>query len=351
MNVTVAEIAELVGGRVHGDASLLLTGVRAIRQARPGDLTFLSDPRYRPYLTGTRAAAALVGRDLPEAPCTRIEVDQPFTAFLRVLEAYPPSQPVHPVGIDPTAAVAEEAELGEHVAIGPHAFVGPGARLGDNVVVYPNVFVGARCSIGSDTVIYANASLREDTRVGQRCIIHCGASIGSDGFGFVPRDGRHEKVPQVGNVELGDDVEVGANSTIDRAAFGTTLIGSGTKVDNLVQIGHNTEVGEHCLICGNAGVAGSAIIGDHVTVAAGAGVAGHLEVGDHVTIAGYAGVTKSIPPGRIVSGFPATDHAAERRVKVATRRLPDALRTLRELERRVEELENLLHGRETENDR
>ncbi len=351
MNVTVAEIAELVGGRVHGDASLLLTGVRAIRQARPGDLTFLSDPRYRPYLTGTRAAAALVGRDLPEAPCTRIEVEQPFTAFLRVLEVYPPSQPAHPVGIDPTAAIAEDAELGDRVAIGPHAFVGAGARLGDNVVLYPNVFVGARCSIGSDTVVYANASLREDTRVGRRCIIHCGASIGSDGFGFVPRDGRHEKVPQVGDVELGDDVEVGANSTIDRAAFGTTLIGSGTKVDNLVQIGHNTEVGEHCLICGNAGVAGSAIIGDHVTVAAGAGVAGHLEVGDHVTIAGYAGVTKSIPPGRIVSGFPATDHAAERRVKVATRHLPDALRTLRELERRVEELENLLHGRKTENDR
>jgi len=351
VNVTVAEIAELVGGRVHGDGSLLLTGVRAIRQARPGDLTFLSDPRYRPYLTGTQAGAALVGPDLPAAPCTRIEVDQPFRAFLRVLEVYPPSQPVHPVGIDPTAAVAEDAELGENVAIGPHAFVGPGVRLGDNVVLYPNVFVGARCSIGSETVVYANASLREDTRVGRRCIIHCGASIGSDGFGFVPRDGRHEKVPQVGNVELGDDVEVGANSAIDRAAFGTTLIGSGTKVDNLVQIGHNTEVGEHCLICGNAGIAGSAIIGDHVTVAAGAGVVGHLEVGDHVTIAGYAGVTKSIPPGRIVSGFPAMDHVAERRVKAATRRLPDALRTIRELERRVEDLENLLHGRKTENDR
>lgn len=326
-----------------------MTGVRAIRQAKAGDLTFLSDARYARYLAQSSATAVLVGRDLPEAPCTRIEVDQPFAAFLRVLEAYPPSQPDHPKGIHPTAVIAPDVALGEGVAVGPHAFVGAGTKVGDRVVLYPNVYVGARCSIGSDTVIHANASLREETEVGNRCVIHCGAVLGADGFGFVPRDGRQAKVPQVGNVQLGDDVEVGANTAIDRAAFGSTVIGSGTKIDNLVQIGHNTEIGEHCIICGNAGIAGSAILGDYVTIAAKAGVAGHLEVGDHVTIAGLAGVTKSVPSGRTVSGFPATDHAEERRVKAATRNLPVALRTIRELERRVEELENLLNGRTTEN--
>jgi UDP-3-O-[3-hydroxymyristoyl] glucosamine N-acyltransferase len=258
-------------------------------------------------------------------------------------------RPCPPSGIHPTAVVGPDASLGKGVALGAHCYVGERARLGDRVTVYPGVFIGADCVVGDDTVIHANAVLREGTVLGARCLIHACAAIATDGFGFYAADGRQHKIPQMGTVELGDDVEVGSLTAIDRATFGKTRVGSGTKIDNLVQIGHNTQIGDHCVVCGASGISGSVSIGNHVTLAARASVAGHLEIGDHVTVAGMGGVTKSVQPGKVVSGFPAVDHTEEKRMKASLRRLPDALRAIRALEERVEQLETMLNAGKTEN--
>jgi UDP-3-O-[3-hydroxymyristoyl] glucosamine N-acyltransferase len=254
-------------------------------------------------------------------------------------------------GIHPNACVEDGAQLGARVAVGANAFIAASAVLGDDVMVHPGVYVGSGCVVGDGTVLYPHVVLYHGSTIGSRCILHAGVVIGADGFGFEFAGGVHRKVPQAGTVEIGDDVEVGANSTIDRARLGKTRIGTGTKIDNLVQIGHNAQIGKHCVLCGMVGISGSARIGNYVTVAAGAGVAGHLEIGDGVTVAGLSGVTKSIEAGRTVSGFPAIDHAVERRVKASARRLPEALRTVRALEQRVAALENQLHGRPSEDDR
>ncbi|MFO7973402.1 MAG: UDP-3-O-(3-hydroxymyristoyl)glucosamine N-acyltransferase, partial [Candidatus Hydrogenedentota bacterium] len=206
------------------------------------------------------------------------------------------------------------------------------------------VYVGKGARIGPDTLIYPNASILAGVVIGARCVIYSGAVIGSDGFGYVNGPGGPRKIPQVGNVVIEDDVEIGANSAIDRGTFGSTIIGNGTKIDNLVQIGHNVEMGERCLVCGNAGISGSAILGNGVTIAAGAGVAGHIEIGDGVTVGGFSGVTKSIASGKVVSGFPAMDHERDKRIIASMRHLPETRREIRELRRRLEELETQQDG-------
>ena len=351
MIATVADIAALVQGRVIGDETTTITGFSGIREAQPGDLTFLADSRYERFLQNTPAAAVLVRPEISQASCPIIQVDNPYDAFLRVVMQFRPSLSPLPTGIHPSAIIGINVKLGDNVTVGAHAYIGDNSVIGHRTVIYPNVFIGANCNVGTDSVIYSNVSIREHVEIGARCIIHCGAVIGSDGFGFAFRNGKHEKIPQVGTVIIGDDVEIGANTTIDRATFGKTVIGTGTKIDNLVQIGHNTVIGKHCIVCGNVGISGSAILGDYVTVAAGAGIAGHLEVGAQSTIAALSGVTKSLPPKSIVSGFPAVDHEMEKRMKASLRRLPEALKTIRSLEKRIVELETLLHARETENHR
>ena len=351
MNISVSEIAQLVGGRVIGDAGTRLRGVGGIREAADGDLTFVARSCYARYLTTTKASAVLVSPEIPEGPKPLIQVANPYAAFLQVLQAFPPYEMHHPEGIHPTAVIGEHVTLGEGVALAPHTYVGDNCVLGDRVIAYPGAYIGPDTVIGADTVLYANVSIGHHCEVGARCIFHHGAVVGSDGFGFVPLEGRHEKIPQVGTVCIGDDVEVGANTAIDRATFGRTWIGRGTKIDNLVQIGHNTEIGEHSIVCGNAGISGSAKIGSHVTLAARAGVAGHIEIGDRVTVAALSGVTKSVEPGRVVSGFPAIDHSTEKRLKAGLRRVPQALQAIRSLERRIAQLEGLLDARETKDDR
>ena len=245
--------------------------------------------------------------------------------------------------------IGEDVEMGNHVAVGALVCIADGCRIGDGVTLYPGVYVGHGSEIGTGTLIYPNVTIREGTRIGKRCVIHAGAAIGSDGFGFASVDGKHEKVPQVGTVSLGDDVEVGANSAVDRATFGTTIIGEGTKIDNLVQIGHNVRVGKHTVVCGNAGIAGSTVVGDRVTIAAGAGIGGHLEIGEGAVIGAYSGVSKSIKPGRAVFGYPAVDYSRSKRIIAAQRQLPDLVRTIRTLEKRVAELEGQLDGKAEDN--
>lgn len=349
MEIKVSQIAQLVGGTVQGDPSIDIHAVNGLLEAGPGELTFARSPRYFGQLLESKASAALVPFPAPEdAPMTTICVEQPDVAFLIVLQQFA-SDITHPVnGIDPTASISRDAKLGADVAAGAHACIEAEAEIGDRVILYPGVYVGARCRIGADTVLYPNAVLREDTEVGARCIIHAGACIGSDGFGFAEFGGRWCKIPQMGRVIIGDDVEVGSNTTIDRATFGITRVGSGTKIDNLVQIGHNVQLGDHCAIAGKAGVAGSARIGSGVRIGADAGIAGHITIGDGATIGARAGVTRSVEANKTVSGFPAVDHAHQRRVMVAQQKAPEMLRRLNELERQIRELKDA-SGNETKN--
>lgn len=349
MNKTVAEIADLVGGTVIGDTDTPINGINGIRHAQAGELTFLADRRYAAYLGSTKASAVLVSPEISQSDKALIQVPAPYVAMAAILKQIQRESARHPKGIHETATVSESARLGANVTLGPHVYVGENTVIDSNTIIYPNVYIGAGCRIGKGCLIYPNATLREDTVVGERCTIHSGAVLGSDGFGFANMDGRHEKIPQVGQVVVGDDVEIGANTAIDRATFGQTVIGNGTKIDNLVQIGHNTRIGKDTVICGNAGIAGSAIIGDRVTIAAGAGIGGHLEVGDGAVVAGYSGVSKSVKPGQSVFGFPAVEHARAKRMYAALRQLPDVLRQMRTLTERVAELEGQLHD-QTEDD-
>ena len=349
MKASVAEIAELVQGKVLGDKTVEITGFNSIRQALPGDLTFVADSRYASYLERTEATAVLVPRNITHPARTLIQVANPYAAFAAVLTRFRPSATHHPEGIHPSAVVGENVRIGENVALGAHATVADKAEIGDGATLYAGCYVGHGAKIGADCLLYPNVVIRENVTLGARCIVHGGAVIGADGFGFLPAQQGHQKIPQIGTVVIEDDVEIGANTTIDRATFGQTLIRRGTKIDNLVQIGHNVETGEHCIICGNAGISGSAILGNRVTIAAGAGVAGHIEVGDNVTVAALSGVTKSVPAGRVVSGFPAIDHDREKLIKAGTRMLPEALRRIRTLERRLAELEGKLDGTAEDN--
>lgn len=344
MNVTVGEIAAHVGGIVVGNESVRLTGLNGIRQAREGDLSFISSSRYARYLNEAKAAALLVPESISSAPIPLIQVPDPYAAFLDILNEYLPSGPEHPRAIHPSAVVGENVTLGRNVALDANVTVADNAVLGDNVCLYAGVYVGKDVRIGPDTVIYPNVSILAGVVIGARCVVHSGAVIGSDGFGYLNGAAGPRKIPQVGNVVIEDDVEIGANTAIDRATFGSTIIGSGTKIDNLVQIGHNVEMGTGCLICGNAGISGSAILGNGVTIAAGAGVAGHIEIGDGATVAGLSGVTKTIASGKVVSGFPAMDHERDKRIIASMRHLPETLRAIRDLRRRIEELEKHQDG-------
>ena len=346
MNKTVGEIAELVGGTVVGDAAVRVTGINAIRHAKPGDLTFLGNKQYVPYLDMTDAAAILVTEDISSNCKPLIRVKNPYMAFVRVIQACELTpQTRHPAGIHASAVIGQNVKLGENVGIDAHVHLADDCVIGNRAVLYAGVYVGHGSTIGDDTVIYPNVTVCDNVTVGARCIFHPGVVLGGDGFGFAPMDDAWFKIPQIGNVIIEDDVEIGANSAVDRATFGSTVIGRGTKIDNLVQIGHNVELGEHCVISGMTGIAGSTIVGDHVIIAAQVGISDHLVIGDGVTIAGRAGVTNSIEPDRIVSGFPARDHIEEKRVLASIHRLPDMLRRLRHLEQNVLELEEELHGK------
>lgn len=339
MHLSVDEIAALVGGRVQGDGAVLITGVNGLKEAAAGDICFVRGNRYLPLLE-TSAASAVLINEVPEwLAIPAIVVPQPDLAFAMLLKHCENESLIHPCNIHPTAVVDESAVLGSAVALDARVVIAPGAVLGDRVVIYAGAYIGRNVHIGEDSVIYPNVVLREDTRLGRRCIIHAGAILGSDGFGFAPLGGRWMKIPQVGRVELGDDVEIGSNTTIDRATFGVTRIGTGTKIDNLVQVGHNCEIGEHCAIAGTAGLAGSTVLKNHVRVGASAGIAGHIELGEGATVGARSGVTQSVAPGQTVLGYPADDVNKTRRVWAATRRTPEMLRRIRQIEHQLEALE------------
>ncbi len=339
----LSDIARLVGGEIIGDARIVISGVAGIQDARPGDITFLANPKYSQYLDKTSASAVIVGRGVESQAKNLVRCDNPSLAFTRTVSFLFPEEIKHPVGIHAQAVVSRGAVVGKNAAIGACAVVEDGAVISDGAVIYPGAFIGAKAVIGSGTVIYPNVSVRECVSIGKNVIIHSGSVIGSDGFGFVTVDGKHHKIPQVGTVVVEDDVEIGANVTIDRARFDKTVIGRGTKIDNLVHIAHNVVIGRNCLIVAFVGISGSSTLGDNVVLAGQVGVVGHVTIGDNSVVMAKGGVSKSIPANSVYWGSPVSQPVMEaKKIHVYTQALPKLHDTIKELKARIAELEKKL---------
>jgi UDP-3-O-[3-hydroxymyristoyl] glucosamine N-acyltransferase len=295
---TLQELASLCGGRLEGDPAQLISGAASLMEATAGEITFFADPRYLSLLRKTQASAIFVPADFSEpTTAAQIRVANPAKAFEQVVLKLAPEPVKFAEGIHPTAVVDATTKLGDRVSIQPHAVIEAGATIGADTVIGAGSYIGRDCAIGAQTLIYPNVTVRERSIIGERVIIHSGAVIGADGFGFEMVEGRYTKIPQIGFVQIDDDVEIGANTTIDRARFGRTWIQRGVKIDNLVQVAHNVVIGEHTAIAAQAGMAGSVRVGKYVVIAGQAGLVGHVEVGDRAIIGAQTGVTKSIGTG------------------------------------------------------
>jgi UDP-3-O-[3-hydroxymyristoyl] glucosamine N-acyltransferase len=341
LRLTVKELAERLGCRFEGEGGTALGGVADLEKAGEGDLVFLAQPRYRKLLETTKASAAVIR---PDENFRRIPVlisEDPHLTFVRAVEIF--FQPERPApGVHPTAQVAGTAELGKNVAVGALSVIGDDVRVGDGTVIFPLVSIYPRVEIGEQTVIHSHVSIREGVRIGNRVIIHNGVVIGSDGFGYIKlADGTFKKIPQAGTVVIEDDVEIGANAAVDRAALGETIIRRGVKIDNLVQVAHNVKIGENSILAGQTGIAGSATIGKSVIMGGQVGVGDHIEIGDGVIAAGQTGITKDVPAGAVVSGSPHLDIRDWRKVWVLLPQLYDFIKDVKRLKARVEELEKV----------
>jgi UDP-3-O-[3-hydroxymyristoyl] glucosamine N-acyltransferase len=334
----LTEIAEIVGGVLEGDGDTLISGVTNIEDAGQQDITFAVPP-HLDKAAASAAGAVIIPEDAAGLAKPFIRVPNPRAAFAKLLEFFTPPVKVER-GVHPTAIIGENVQFGKNVAIMPYVVLADNVVIGDNSVLYPHVYVGQDSVIGSDTLIYANVSLREGSQIGNRVIIHSGASIGSDGFGFVTTAGKHHKLPQVGNVIIEDDVEVGANTAIDRAATGSTIVRRGTKIDNLVHLAHNVVIGEDCFLVAQTGIAGSTKVGNHVTFAGQTGTTGHITIGDNCVFAARSGVIGSIEAGSFCAGFPARPHKEWLKGEASLRKVPDLLKRVKDLERRLAEIEN-----------
>jgi UDP-3-O-[3-hydroxymyristoyl] glucosamine N-acyltransferase len=336
--VKLRDLAERLGCRLDGDGDVDILRVAGIQDAEPGDVTFLANAKYERTLRVTRASAVILREDAPAAPCAMLRTRDPYLAFARAVGLFAPSWRPAP-GVHALAAAAEDARLGADVSVGAFVAIGEGAVVGDRTVIFPNVTIGVGAHIGSDCVIHSNVAIRERVTIGDRVILQNGVVVGGDGYGFVRRgDGTHEKIPQVATVVIEDDVELGANTTVDRPAVGETRIKAGAKIDNLVQIAHGVVVGRNALMAAQVGIAGSTQVGDDVVFGGQVGVGGHLTIGRGAVAVGQSGVTNSLEPGALVAGYPAIDSREWRKASVIFRRLPELKRRIEELEARVADL-------------
>jgi UDP-3-O-[3-hydroxymyristoyl] glucosamine N-acyltransferase len=331
--ITAEAIAALVSGELIGDGKTVVSGIAPLDRADATDLSILSSGKYAPLLATTKAGVVLVDpefRDAAGTPRARIVVKQPLEKLLSLLPRLYPREPMAP-GIASTARIGSGASMGERVSIGEYAIVGERAMLGNGAVIGPHCVIGDGVSIGNDARLWPGVTIYSGATLGARTVIHSGARIGCDGFGYVFRDGAHEKIPHVGRCIIGDDVEIGANTTIDRGSIDDTVVGNGTKIDNLVQVAHNVRIGEKCIIISQAGIAGSAKIGDGVVVAGQAGIAGHISIGAGARIAAQAGVFGDVPAGESWSGYPARPHRESLRASAALFKLAGMMRRLEKL--------------------
>jgi UDP-3-O-[3-hydroxymyristoyl] glucosamine N-acyltransferase len=332
---TIKELAALSGGELVGDPTLKITGAAALGEATSGEISFFTNRKYIGLLRKTRASAIFVPLDFAEpVDAAQIRVSNPTKAFEEVLLKFAPKRITFAPGIHPSAVIDPSAQLGKRVSIQPLAVIEPGAKIGDDTIIGAGSYVGHETVIGSDCHIYPNVTIRERSRVGSRVIIHSGAVIGADGFGFEMVDGRHQKLEQLGRVQIDDDVEIGANTTVDRARFGRTWIQEGVKIDNLVQIAHNVVIGKNSVIVAQAGISGSTLVGEGVTMAGQVGIAGHLEIADGTIIAAQSGVAKSLPGG-VWFGYPAVPFAQAKQQIAWIHRLGKLFARVKEIEKKL----------------
>ncbi len=338
LSFTLRDLASEIGGTFTGNGSLVLTGLAPLDAAGEGQLSFLTNPKYAKLAGVTQASAILTERPLLDVNKPFLLAPNPYAKLPRLIQLFYPSVQPEP-GIQDGAWVHPQATVDSTATLYPGVTVSSGAKIGARSVLYPGVFLGQEALIGEDCILYANVTVRERCQLGNRVILQPGVVIGGDGFGFAPEAGSYEKIPQVGNVVLEDDVEIGANTCVDRAALGSTRIGKGTKLDNLIQIGHNVVIGENSIIVSQTGISGSTHIGNHVVMGGQVGLAGHLNIGDYVTLATRTGVMEDIPQKGVYWGSPSSPMAVEMKNVAAYRQLPEMIKRLRRLEKIVEKLE------------
>ncbi|MBU1275927.1 MAG: UDP-3-O-(3-hydroxymyristoyl)glucosamine N-acyltransferase [Proteobacteria bacterium] len=335
MNISLGQLAQLLGGSLEGPAEHEVSGLKGLEDAGPGDLSFLANPKYAPLLEKCQAGVVLVERGVktPEGLAV-IRVDNPYLAYAQVL-TQAIARPYEPLGVHPRAVVEQGAVVGKDCSIHAMAYVGPEVELGERVVVHPGVYLGRGVRVGADTVIHPNVVVYHGCVIGQRCIIHGGTVIGADGYGFVFDGARHYKIPQIGIVQIDDDVELGAGNTIDRAANGRTWIQTGVKTDDQVHIAHGCTIGENCLLVAQVGISGSSKLGKGVVLGGKVGVIGHITIGDGAMVGGGSGVAQPVEAGAVVSGYPAIPHRLWLRTRGLVKRLPELFSRVKDLEARL----------------
>lgn len=337
MGVSLSQLARDLGLELQGEDKQI-TGIGTLEKAGPGEVSFLANPKYLPQLEATRAAAVIVERRFADRVETALISDNPYRDFGRALGLFSRPQGSFD-GVSDQASIHPEARLEDGVVVYPYVYVGPGVEIGAGTTLFPGCYVGERCRIGRDCRLYPNVTLMADTVLGDRVAIQAGAVLGSDGFGYAAAGEGREKIPQIGNVVVEDDVEIGAGTCIDRAALDSTVIGRGTKIDNLVQIGHNVTVGEESVIVAQVGISGSARVGRTVVLAGQSGISGHLSIGDDAVLGPQSGVAKDVPPGAVMGGSPVMERGAFMRYLTLVPKLPEMAKRLRRLERRMEDLQ------------
>lgn len=337
MAYTVKDIAEFIGGELKGDGAIEIRGVSSIDDAKEGEITFIESPRFKEKVKETGASCIITSFDIEDANKPVIKCKNPSLALTKVIEKIFPYEISHPKGIDRSAKIGKDVKFGKDTSIGTNSVIGDDVAIGDGSIVYPLVYVGPGAKIGKNAIIYPNVTIREKTIIGNNVTIHSSTVIGADGFGFVKDGAKFLKIPQMGIVEIQDDVEIGACVTIDRARFGKTQVGKGTKIDNLVQIAHNVRIGENCIVIAQVGISGSVNIGKNVMVGGQVGITDHVEIGDNVMIAAKAGITKSVPPKTVMSGIPARSHNIMKKLVAHIDNLPKLVDRLEKLERKINE--------------
>ena len=338
MKKTLKELAEWVGGAVIGEGDVEISGVAPIEEAQPGEITFIANPKYLSKLNETGASAVIVSKDIRQADKPLLSSANPYLAFGKILALYS-RKPYQARGIDSGAFVSPTARLGKGISVYPSVTIGDRCSIGDRVILYPGVSVGEESTIGEDSILHPNVSIYPRTTIGKRVILHAGVVIGSDGFGYAKDGKKNIKVPQVGTVEIEDDVEIGANTTVDRATLGKTLIRRGVKIDNLVQVAHNVVIGEDSIVVAQVGISGSTKLGSNVTVGGQAGFVGHITVGDNVMIGGQSGVMNDLASNQAYTGSPAIPHREFLRITSSYLKLPDMKKTLLDIEKRLKKIE------------
>jgi UDP-3-O-[3-hydroxymyristoyl] glucosamine N-acyltransferase len=338
---TLEELAALVGGKVEGNGTLEITGMASLDEAKEGEITFLAEMKSVARLEKTRAAAVIVPSSLPSFSKPVIITSNPYLAYAKI-QAFFSHRPFSPKGTDPRSHIGEGVKMGRDVSVYPFVYIGDRTQVGDRVVLYPGVYLGESVQVGENTILYPNVVVMDGCRVGKRVIVHPGTIIGSDGFGFAKEGARYIKIPQVGIVQVDDDVEIGASCTVDRAAMGKTWIKRGVKTDNLVQIGHNVIIGEDTILVAQVGIAGSTTVGDRVALGGQVGVVGHITIGDGVRVGAQSGVAHDVTPGQVISGSPAFSHREWLKTQAVLQKLPEMKRTIAALEKKVKLLEETL---------